>query len=81
MKDFTSWAVEKDEISRFRELERRHSELLQTEETIWRQRSRAIWSKEGDKNTKFFHGKASQRKKVNELKKIKDATETWWRGE
>lgn len=36
LQDFTSWAVEKDEIERFRELEKRHSELLQTEETIWR---------------------------------------------
>jgi hypothetical protein len=81
LKEFNAWAASPEEIASYKEKERRHGELLHTEEVIWRQRSRAVWLKDGDRNTKFFHGKASQRKKVNHIKKLKDPNGAWWHGE
>lgn len=61
------WSGSDVDIERFIELEIYHDELLKREETIWGQRSRAVWFRDGDRNTKLFKGKAIHRRKVNEI--------------
>jgi hypothetical protein len=47
-------------------IERTLDNLLESEETWWAQRLRALWPQHGDKSTIFFfHHKASKRKSIN----------------
>ena len=41
------------------------------EETSWRQKSKELWLREGDKNTGFFHKMAIAHKRGNSMVKIK----------
>ena len=53
--------------AKINQLRKEINDLLDSEETIWRQRSKVHWYKEGDKNTKFFHARASERRKKNSI--------------
>uniref|UniRef100_A0A2N9G5C3 CCHC-type domain-containing protein n=1 Tax=Fagus sylvatica TaxID=28930 RepID=A0A2N9G5C3_FAGSY len=58
-------------------LRREINMLVEKEETFWRQRSRVSWLKGGDRNTKFFHACASQRKKNNLITGLRDEQGVW----
>ena len=49
----------------FLENSKKLDELLCRQEIYWAQRSQIQWLKHGDRNTKFFHSKASQRRRRN----------------
>ena len=59
-------------IEREREKARELNELKQVEESYFKQKSRIKWLKEGDQNTKYFHGMMAARQKRNTISVLTD---------
>ncbi|XP_024044123.1 uncharacterized protein LOC112100121 [Citrus clementina] len=57
--------------------ERQIHRFLADKEIYWKHRSRVDWLKLGDKNTKFFHSKASLRKRKNKIWGIENDQGNW----
>lgn len=45
-------------------------DIISKEEEFWKQRSRALWLKSGDKNNKFFHMMTLKHRATNRINKI-----------
>lgn len=57
--------------------QRKLESLLEDEEVYWKQRSREEWLNWGDRNTKWFHLKASKRRSINRIQRLRNAMGNW----
>lgn len=59
-------------IVAIKNLEKEIDYWSEQEDMKWRQRVKKEWYKGGDKNTKFFHACATQRRSHNNIQRIKN---------
>ena len=64
-------------IRRTKQKEMELDNLLANEEYYWQQRARTDCLRGGDRNTKFFHAKASQRKAKKQIEGLEDSHGRW----
>lgn len=51
-------------------LRQEYGQVAHMEEISYRQRSRCLWLKDGDRNTKYFHHMANAHRRVNQVGKL-----------
>ncbi|KAA3457072.1 reverse transcriptase [Gossypium australe] len=51
--------------------------LYDIKERYWSQRARIQWLREGDRNTRYFHVRATSRKKKNHIERLNDSNGVW----
>ncbi|XP_062021093.1 uncharacterized protein LOC133737577 [Rosa rugosa] len=59
------------------ELESELNDLLEREQVFWKQRAKVFWLTDGDINTKFFHQRASNRRRKNLIRGLFDEDNKW----
>ena len=70
-------ALRTGDSSRMKFLENEVNLLIDKEAIMWRQWSKTLWLSDGDKNTRLFHSKASQRRRKNYITKLYDVDGRW----
>ncbi|WMV37868.1 hypothetical protein MTR67_031253 [Solanum verrucosum] len=68
--------LSEDELLLKASLKMEYEEVAKNEEISWRQKSRILWLKQGDKNTKFFRRMANCHKRFNHIDTIEAHGET-----
>eukprot|EP00253_Pinus_taeda_P028778 PITA_28778 len=68
--------ITKEVLDKEAELQQIFHKACLSEEEHWRQKSRSLWLKAGDRNSTFFHKQSQARKSFNSIAKIKDGNST-----
>ena len=62
---------------RLKELNAEIRSLIDMEECMWKQRSKVDWLRDGDKNTKYFHCRSTERNKRNFIAGLENEAGIW----
>eukprot|EP00253_Pinus_taeda_P011270 PITA_11270 len=64
---------DEDSCAQEKELTQQWHNRCKQEEALWKQKSRVLWLKEGEKNIKFFHRSAMDYRNVNKILELKNS--------
>uniref|UniRef100_A0A803PUD0 Reverse transcriptase domain-containing protein n=1 Tax=Cannabis sativa TaxID=3483 RepID=A0A803PUD0_CANSA len=64
-------------VQQFKAAELEFNNVLLQKEVFWKQRSKQLWLREGDQNSKYFHAMASSRRRNNLIHKLRNADGGW----
>ena len=62
---------------RIQELKREITDLVDKENRLWLQRSKVLWAQQGDRNSKYFHSRATQRWRKNTIQQLRSSSGQW----
>lgn len=70
-------AIQRGDNTRVRQLKKEIEECCDREATMWAQRSRLLWARQGDKNSKYFHTCSTKRHRKNLIEGMRDKEGSW----
>ena len=70
-------ALQSGDNSLVRSLKADINDLLDKESCMWLQRSKVLWAKNGDQNSKYFHRRDTQRYRKNSIVNIRNSEGHW----
>lgn len=65
------------DFTQIKKIESQLDKAMEEEEIYWKQRSSENWLQWGDRNTRWFHKRATMRKRRNEIQGIRDESGVW----
>ena len=77
MLDFKSQTLQGENFELEASLNLELDDWLEREDLKWKQKSRELWAKEGDRNTRFFHLSTLVRRRRNHINEIKLEDGSW----
>ena len=62
---------------KIQQIKREITMLVDKEHRLWFQRAKVLWATKGDRNSKYFHSRATQRKRKNSIQKLRSTNGQW----
>ncbi|XP_060959373.1 uncharacterized protein LOC133030597 [Cannabis sativa] len=77
--EIRKWKTGRDvaAVTKYKEAQNNLNNILLQREIFWKQRSKQLWLREGDQNSKFFHAKATSRRRSNLIHKLRNNNGEW----
>ena len=70
-------AMQTGQNFRLQEIKKEIASMVDKEQRMWFQSSKVLWASQGNRNSKFFHYRATQRKRKNTIQRLRASIGQW----